>query len=88
MLIGSLENVSCHRSVRLTDSFHLVLECCQNFTSRCTFCNGKWLKIFIKLDLERAGCFALFVFLMSRDCCVALRRNVMSLSAVCDCVIS
>ena len=34
---------------------------------------------------ERAGFFAQFVFLVSRDCCVALPRGAMSLSAVCDC---
>ena len=37
---------------------------------------------------ERAGCFALFVFLVSRDCCVALPHDAMGLSAVCDCDIS
>ena len=37
---------------------------------------------------ERAGCFALFVFLMSRDCCVALLHGAMGLSAVCNCGIS
>ena len=37
---------------------------------------------------ERAGCFALFVLLVSSDCCVALSRGSMGLSAVCDCVIS
>ena len=37
---------------------------------------------------ERAGCFALFVFLVSRGCCVALHRGAMGLSAVCDCGIS
>ena len=37
---------------------------------------------------ERAGCFAWFVFLVSRDCCVALPRGAMGLSAVCDCGIS
>ena len=36
----------------------------------------------------RAGCFALFVFLVSRDCCVALPHDAMGLSAVCDCGIS
>ena len=41
------------------------------------------------LDGEQmAGCFALFVFLASRDCCVALPPGGMSLSAVCDCGIS
>ena len=37
---------------------------------------------------ERAGYFAKFVFLMSCDCCVALPRDAMGLSAVCDCDIS
>ena len=37
---------------------------------------------------ERAGCFAQFVFLVSRDCCVALPRGAMVLSAVYDCGIS
>ena len=37
---------------------------------------------------ERAGCFVSFVFLMSRDCFVALPCGVMGLSAVCDCGIS
>ena len=37
---------------------------------------------------ERARCVALFVVLVSRDCCVTLRRGAMGLSAVCDCGIS
>ena len=37
---------------------------------------------------ERAGCFSLFVFLVSRDCCVAVPRATVGLSAVCDCGIS
>ena len=37
---------------------------------------------------ERAGCFAWFVFLASCGCCVALPRDAMGLSAVCDCGIS
>ena len=37
---------------------------------------------------ERVGCFAWFVFLVSRDCCVVLPRGAMGLSAVCDCGIS
>ena len=36
----------------------------------------------------RAGCFALFDFLVSHDCCVALPHDAMGLSAVCDCGIS
>ena len=37
---------------------------------------------------ERAGFFALLVFLVSRDCCVALPRGAMGFSAVCDSCIS
>ena len=37
---------------------------------------------------ERAGCFALLVFLMSCECCVALPHDATVLSAVCDCGIS
>ena len=37
---------------------------------------------------ERSRCFALFVFLVSRDFCVALPRDTTGLSAVCDCGIS
>ena len=37
---------------------------------------------------ERASCFAKFVFLVYRDCCVALPGGVVSLSAACDCDIS
>ena len=33
---------------------------------------------------DRAGWFALFVFLVSRDCCVALFHDATGLSAVCD----
>ena len=37
---------------------------------------------------DRAGYFALFVFLVSRVCCVALPHDATGLSAVCDCGIS
>ena len=40
----------------------------------------------ITLKDKRAVCFALFVFLVSRDCCVAHDATV--LSAVCDCGIT
>ena len=46
-----------------------------------SFCNH--------LDVEeRAGCFALFVLLVSGDCCVALPRDATRLYAVCDCGIA
>ena len=37
---------------------------------------------------ERVDCFALFVFLVSHDCCVALPHDPTGLPAVCDCGIS
>ena len=37
---------------------------------------------------ERVDCFALFVFLVSRDCCVALPHDTTDLSTVYDCNIS
>ena len=37
---------------------------------------------------ERAGCFALRVFLVFRDCYVALPHDATDLSAVCNCGIS
>ena len=37
---------------------------------------------------ERAGCFAWFVFLVSRGGWATLPRGVAGLSAVCDCGIS
>ena len=39
----------------------------------------------ISMGEERAGCFALVVFLVSRDCYVALSRDATGLSAVCEC---
>ena len=52
--------------------------CCALRCVHSSFCNH--------LDgEERAGCFALFVFLVSRDCCMALPGDALGLSAVCDC---
>ena len=34
---------------------------------------------------EESWLLCVFVFLVSRDCCAALPRSVMGLSAVCDC---
>ena len=45
--------------------------------------------VFNHLDGEEStGCFTLFVFLVSRDCCVAPPHDATALSAVCDCGIS
>ena len=55
--------------------------CCTLLYVHSSFCNH--------LDgEERALCFASFVVLVSRDCCVTLPRGAMGLSAVCDCGIS
>ena len=58
--------------------FCRALRCFHNIFLFCNHLDGK----------ERAGCFALFVFLVSRDCCMALPHDATGLSAVCDCGIS
>ena len=40
------------------------------------------------ISMEGVGCFALFVFLVSRGCYFALLRGATGLSAFCDCGIS
>ena len=37
---------------------------------------------------ERAGCFAQFVFLVSRDGCLALPRGATGLSPVCEIILT
>ena len=56
----------------------------------CAFCCAiKDHSSFASISMgKRAGCFALFVFLVSCDCCVALPHDATGLSAVCDCGIS
>ena len=46
------------------------------------FCCNYFMSILVE---ERAGWFAKFVFLVSRDGCMALPRDAMGLSWVCDC---
>ena len=53
----------------------LCLFLSSHFTQVCNYLDGE----------ESAICFASFVFLVSRDCCVALAHDAMCLSAVCDC---
>ena len=59
------------------------------------FCNCFVVRYFMSILVlqssrwgRETGCFALFVFLVSRDCCVALLHEDLGLSAVCDCGIS
>ena len=61
--------------------------CIQWFSD--TYATVHNLAVSIHLDgEERAGCFALCVFLVSRNCCVALPHDTTGLSAVCFCGIS
>ena len=70
--------VDCYSHCGIMQLFHVLL--CVILCS-LYFCNH--------LDgEERSGCFGLFVFLVSRDCCVALSHDATALSAVCDCGIS
>ena len=63
--------------IKLSGSMHDVSHHEKKKTS-LGFLYGEW----------RAGCFALFVFLVSLDCCVPLPHGATGLSAVCDCGIS
>ena len=51
------------------------------------FCCAFFVSILVFNHLEgkeRVDCFALFVFLVSCDCCVALPHDATDLSAFCD----
>ena len=50
-------------------------------------CVHSWFAI-ISISQGRAGCFALVVFRVPRDCFVALPNDATGLSVVCDCGIS
>ena len=52
------------------------------------FCYALLCVFLVVQSYESWFSFALFVFLVSRDCCVALSHDVMGLSAVCDCGVS
>ena len=43
------------------------------------------LSSFVIISLGKRELVALFVFLVSYDCCVALPHDAMGLLAVCDC---
>ena len=62
------------------------LHCLLTECSIKTWLLGRFSSCYHLDGQERAGCFAWFVFLVSRDGCVALPRGAMS--AVCDCGIS
>ena len=75
----SIINLKGHRS-----EFHLSKQCrpcCSMFCCPLLYVHPSFAIILIG---KRAGCFAYFVFLVSSDCCVALPRDAMGLSAVCD----
>ena len=54
--------------------------CCALLCGHNSFANISMVK--------KAGCFDLFVFLVSHNCCVALAHDATGLSAVCDSGIS
>ena len=68
--------IRCWLLLPLCDSV-IVLFCCALLYAHSSF-DGK----------QRAGCFAYFGFLVSRDCCVALSHGAVVLSALYDCGIS
>ena len=59
----------------------LIVGFCNCSMFCCAFCVHFSFAI-ILMGEERAGCFALFVFLVSRDCCVALPHDASGLSTV------
>ena len=74
--------IRCSLLLSLMDSFcNCSVFCCALLCGYSGFCNH--------LDGEdRVACFALFDFMVSLDCCVALPRCAIGLPAVCDCGIS
>ena len=66
----------------------LIVEFCNCSTFCCALLFVYSSFAIISMGEDRAGCFALFVFLVSSDCCVAHSHDAMGLSAVCDCGIS
>ena len=55
------------------------------FCSALLYVNSSFAIILMGKRELAAGCFTLFVLLVSRDCCVALPHDATGLSAVCDC---
>ena len=51
----------------------------------CTLLNVHSIFAIILMGKRELFFFAWFVFLVSRDCCVAISRGAMGLSSVCDC---
>ena len=61
---------------------------CKNKVMALAAVRSKAVDLLLLIAVDCYQCFALFVFLMSRDCCVALPHDVMGLSAVYGCGIS
>ena len=57
---------------------------CSMFCCVLLYVNSSFAIVLMRKK-ERAGCFALFVFLVSCECCVALPQDTTGLFAVCDC---
>ena len=72
---------------RVCEQFRLWIDCADGYVrlSNSSYICG----FYIVFDgEERAGCFALFVYLVSRVYCVVISHDAMGLYAVCDCDIS
>ena len=54
----------------------------------CAFLCVRFFAIVLIGQREKASSFALFVFLVSRDCCATLAHDATGLFAVCGCDIS
>ena len=72
--------IRCCWLLPLWDSVIVLSFVVRYFVSILVLQSSRWGK--------RAGCFALFVLLVSCDCCVALPYDATGLSAVRDCGIS
>ena len=69
------------------DSLILIILLDNGAYITCLWCT--WVLINMRtsdfyVEIERAGCFNLFVFQVSHDCFVALSHDATGLSAVCD----
>ena len=64
----------------LGPSLHIPVGFCNSSRLCCAL-----LCVHSSFAIKRAGCFALFLYLVSHDCCVTLPHDATGLSAVCDC---
>ena len=73
--------IRCRLLLPLWDSVSVPCFAVRYFVSILVLQSSRWGR-------KSPGCFALFVFLVSGECCVTLPHDVTGLSAVYDCGIS